>query len=293
MKILAWLLIVGAIVALYRALQRREDGGEQPDEAAVAAERRKWLTGAAAGLLVGIGLLVTVNIASARLHEVSVSAADDWIFYPSEGKFKWDGRTLVGELEPGTDSHAMFPVDWNGNAIEVSWDLTVNRLDVFASRDRASISIGLFDQTATSIDDPDHVGGSGLQACFSDDVRLRSSDQNHLLRTSSSTESGKRSVEAKRFEKQDKVEIQLNETYRCTLVYSARSAKASLTMTDRQGKTVSRELDELERFTSSVAWFGVSTRGFTLFNKVRHGKDPDYKRPKTVFKIENIHYQQS
>ena len=298
MKILGWLLIIGGGAALIRALRRRTGTGGGADVSALAAQRRQWLTGAIASLVVGVILVATVTVAAAHLRAVDLSGKDDWIFFPETGTFTWDGSTLAGTLESGVDAHAMFPVDWKNHAVEAAWDLTVLRLDTFGPRDRASIMIGLFDQTNAGIDDRDHVGGSGLQACFSDDVRLRSSDQNHLLRTSSSTEAGQRVYEAGKFKKHPKVKLELNKKYHCLLSYSSSSGLARLEVTGPDGRSIfaadnPRELDELENYTSSVSWFGVSNRGFKLFNKLRFGKDDAYVRPKAIFKIENMQYKQS
>jgi hypothetical protein len=202
-------------------------------------------------------------------------------------------------------------VDWEANRFAARWDITFTQLDpaeqeiqlkdgdtVRTARrgqlERASVAIGLMDQNAANIDDRDHVSGSSIQACFSDDIRLRASDSNYSIRTSSATESGKLELDPK-FRPSLPVQIELHKRYHCELRYDAPSKVATLVVTEPGGQTVaSRRLEDLKDFTNNVSWFGVSVRGYNRYDKKLEPTKAitGYVRPKAKFTIENLEYRQ-
>jgi hypothetical protein len=294
-------LIVAGAVTLVTALRHRR-------------ENPRLLPASVVGLLLGIFLVLYPRIALANLHRVDMSHPDDWITNPAASptsQVHWEGNTLVGSLEVGSGHYGVFPADWDANRFQATWDITFTQLDrpgdmipltlddqkvekPRTSLDYASVAIGVMDPGIANIDDRDHVSGSGIEACFSTDIRLRASDANYLVRTSSSTESGKATIDPT-FKPGQPIRIELNKKYHCSLGYDALSNSATLVVKDDAGQTVcDRRLEDLKDFTNSVSWFGVSVRGFNRFDK---RLDPDklhngYVRPKTVFKIENLEYRQ-
>jgi len=73
------------------------------------------------------------------------------------------------------------------------------------------------------------------------------------------------------------------------------SKAADLLVRDESGReVVRRQLEDLKDFTNSVAWFGVSVRGYNRFNKKLDAKKADngYARPKGVVRLENMRYRQ-
>src|SRR5207248_7706631 len=114
--------------------------------------------------------------------------------------------------------YAAGPVDWHADGFRASWDMTITELGLRPECGaRASIGIGLTDGSQVNIDDPDHVSGSALEACFSNDVRLRASDADHLLKTHSSTELTRSSQSTQTFTPSPTVRLELNTPYHCTL----------------------------------------------------------------------------
>ena len=309
---LGWVLLIAALFTLVRAFRR--PGGAPVAERARRGPDRRYLAMGAAGIVLGVLLAMAPRIALARMRSVDLSRVDNWRFNPATGPeapLRWEGSKLVGTLEVGSAHYAVFPVDWEANRFAARWDITFTQLDPaeqeiqlkdgdktrMARRgqlERASVAIGLMDQNAANIDDRDHVSGSAIEACFSDDIRLRASDANYLVRTSSSTESGKADIDPD-FKPTAPVRVDLNRKYHCALSYDGRSKTADLLVRDESGReVVRRQLEDLKDFTNSVAWFGVSVRGYNRFNKKLDAKKADngYARPKGVVRLENMRYRQ-
>jgi hypothetical protein len=317
--VLGWLLVAGAIF-LFASAFRRPDASASRERGIRRGPDRPKLFGALAGLAVGLLLAFWDTIALARIQAVDLSRHDSWrsnLVMGVDSPIRWEGSALVAEMEAGSGRYAAFPVDWEANRFEAEWDVTFTHLDrqndpimlrvdgssrshARSKLDYASVSVGLMDQNVSNIDDRDHVGGSAIEACFSDDIRLRASDANFVLRTAAHDESGKKEIEVdasgrNTFTRQEPIRIELGRKYHCRLTYVAPTKQADLIVTDGGGKeVVRRRLEDVKDFTNSVAWFGVSVRGYNRFDKKLDPKkgETGYSRPKAIVKIENISYQQ-
>lgn len=303
------LLAVG-IALVYSAFKRPEMSVEPPPP---PGPNRANLWSGVICLVLGGGFALWPQLALARMEAVPLSRQDDWRSNPpmsADGPIRWENGALTAELEAGSGRYAAFPVDWDANRFEAKWDMTVTQLDLpgqpieltldgkkgmhpRSPQDSASIAIGLMDQNVANIDDRDHVNGSGVEACFTDDIRLRASDSNYIVRTASADEAGKLEVDPK-FKKQERSPIAIGTKYHCTLGYDQRTRAATLTVSDGAGKQVERRLEDLKDLTNSVAYFGVSVRGYNRFDKKLDPKKKDtgYTRPKAVVRIENMEYRQ-
>ncbi len=309
--VLGWMLVVIAIAVVFSAFRR-------PEGAAAAApqsgpDRTRVITGLIVFVLGG-GLAAWPSLALARLTTVELTRQDSWCTNPPisvDGPLRWEGKALVANLEAGSGRYAVFPVDWEANRFEAEWDVTITHLDrkrdpiqlevggvrksvPRSDLDYASCAVGLMDQNAANIDDRDHVSGSAIEACFSDDVRLRASDANFLVQTSSSTESGTKDLDLE-FKPSPPVQIRVGVKYHCFLTYDGRTHSAALVVKDNTGQTVaSRRLEDLKDFTSSVAWFGVTVRGYNRYDKKLDPKKSDtgYVRPRAEVRLENVTYRQ-
>jgi hypothetical protein len=307
-----WVLIIGAIVLLFSAFKRREPAA---GEARPTGPNRGYLWGAVAALLVGVALALWPSLAIAQLKPVPVSRTDKWVTNPvvaPDAPVHWAGNALVVDLEAGSGRYAVFPADWEADRFEAEWDMTFTHLDRGGdpmplklngqtvtqprnqAHDFASVAIGVMDQNAANIDDRDHVSGSGIEACFSDDIRLRSSDANYIVRSAGHDESGKTEIDPK-WHKGTPVAIELNKKYHCKLAYDRRTNDATLDVRDETGAVVtSRRLEDIKELTNSVSWFGVTVRGYNRFDKKLDPKkgDTGYTRPRAVVRIENLTYRQ-
>lgn len=306
------LLIAGAAM-LASAFRRREPVPAEEGAAPAAGSSRTNLWGGVACLVIGGLLALWPTLALARMEPEDLGRQDKWGSNPEMGKdapVRWDGNALLVDLEAGSGRYAVYPVDWEADRFEASWDITFTALDLPGQelpltlggkktpyqrnrQDFGSLTVGLMDQNIANIDDRDHVSGSAIEACFSDDIRLRASDVNYIVRTSSSTESGKLEIDPN-WKKGEPVPIKLGTKYHCRLSYDRRSGDATLEVTDDTGGRVSRRLEDLKDFTNSVTWFGVSVRGYNRFNKKLDPKKGDngYTRPHAAARIENIRYAQ-
>jgi hypothetical protein len=306
-----WVLLISAAVLFVNAFRRPEG---VPAAAAPRGPNKTYLWSGLGALLLGLALVVLPGIAEAHTRPVDLSRKDKWAMNQPpapDTPIHWDGNALVADLESGSGRYAVFPVDWDANRFQAEWDIILTRLDLpgdpvqlkdggktrtqpRSKLDFASVGLGLMDQNAANIDDRDHVSGSSIEACFSNDIRLRASDANFLVRTSSSDESGKEKLDPD-FKKTDPVRIELNKRYHCALSYESGSADATLRVRDESGKeVVSRRLEDLKDFTNSVAYFGISVRGYNRFDKALDAKKAEngYTRPKAVARIENLTYRQ-
>src|SRR5204863_240268 len=79
-----------------------------------------------------------------------------------------------------------------------------------------------------NVDEPDHVGGTAIEDCFSDDVELRASDADRLPKTHSSTELSQSAASPRPFQPSEPVQLQLDTPYHCVLSYNAASDTAQL-----------------------------------------------------------------
>lgn len=312
---LGWVLVAAAVWMLISAFRRPVETAEQP------ASRRQgfnrgYLVGALASLVVGLGLAFWPSIALARLTAEDVSRKDMWVMNPATSEtapIHWDGNALVADMEAGSARYAVYPVDWEANRFEAAFDITFTQIDLPGQEipikegdkaspttrmhkrtnlDMAAVTVGLMDQNIANIDDRDHVSGSAVEACFSDDIRLRASDANYIVRTSSSTESGKEKIDPF-FKPGEPIPVQLNKKYHCVLTYDGRNNQATLAVTGDQ-VNIERKLEDLKDFTNSVTWFGISVRGYNRFDKKLDPTKPDngYVRPTAKFRLENLTYSQ-
>ena len=303
-------LLAVAVMLLIRAIPR---SGRRTAASALPDRRSTWI--GLASLAVGVAILLWARVASAQMASKDLVRHADWLMNPetsATAPLHWDGNTLVAELEAGSNRYAVFPVDWDANRFSASWDITFTELDRQgdtvplkldgkdvqhhrSALDFASVAVGLMDQAAANIDDRDHVSGSGIEACFSDDIRLRASDANYLVRSASHEESGELKPDPNFHPAPTGVVIELNRKYHCALSYDSSSSNAELTVQDEKGRTVVRRvLRELKDFTNSVAWFGVSIRGYNRYDKRLDPKKKEngYQRPKAVVRLENLEYRQ-
>nr|AQQ74438.1 hypothetical protein [uncultured bacterium] len=309
---LGWVLILSGVVVLASGLRRpAAPGGEQP--APAGRNRRSLLMGLFSLVLGGV-LAVAPRIALARMKPAELSRQDRWNFNPATGPeapVRWEDGALIADLEAGSNRYGVFPVDWNANRFRASWDITFTHLDrqndpltlkdgertyqqPRSRQDYASVAVGLMDTAVANIDDRDHVAGSAIEACFSDDIRLRASDSNFIVLTSSATESGKKELDLS-FKPGTPVTIELNKKYHCELEYNSGSKTATLAVTEEGGRpVVQRRLEDVKDFTNSVSWFGVSVRGYNRFDKKLDAKKGDngYVRPRASVRIENLRYEQ-
>lgn len=306
-------LLITGVALLFSAFRRRESAPAEAAAPAPAGPSRTNLWGGLACLAVGGLLALWPTLALARMEPKELGRKDNWRTNPevaAETPIRWEGDALIADLEAGSGRYAVYPVDWDADRFEASWDITFTTLELpgqelqltldgkktpyrRTQQDFAALTFGLMDQNIANIDDRDHVSGSAIEACFSDDIRLRASDVNYIVRTSSSTESGKLEIDPN-WKKGEPVAIRLGTKYHCRLTYDRRSGDATLEVTDDAGGRVSRRLEDLKDFTNSVSWFGVSVRGYNRFNKKLDPKKADngYTRPHTVARIENMRYSQ-
>jgi hypothetical protein len=310
---LGWVLVLVAVWMLITAFRRpATEGATAP---ATTGPNRTYLGGGLLALVAGAGLAVWPSIALARLQPVPLDRTDLWVMNPRTSEtapIRWEGSVLVADLEAGSGRYAVFPVDWDANRFEASFDITFTHLDsagdVIPLRqpdgstrmhrrtplDFAAVCIGVMDQNLANIDDRDHVSGSAIAACFSDDIRLRASDASLLVRTSSATESGKERIDPF-FKPGVPTRVELNRKYRCLLAYDGRRNQADLVVREEGGAVVvERRLENLRDFTNSVSWFGISVRGYNRFDKKL---DPTkaqtgYTRPTARIRLENLQYRQ-
>jgi hypothetical protein len=298
-------LIAAGLAALLRGFRWAPGAGRD----------RRFLGWGIAGLVAGLYFALQPGIALARLRPAPLARHDRWTVNPeasSGGPIHWDGNALVAELEVGSDRYAVFPVDWDANRFQASWDITFERLDRVgdeielkeggrtvshrrSAQDFASVTVGLMDANVANIDDRDHVSGSAVEACFSDDIRLRASDSSLIVRTASHDESGKLTADPSFRPQRQGVRIELGQRYHCDLSYDAGRSSAALEVRDASGRTVvSRRLEDLKDLTTSVTWFGVSIRGYNRFDKrLDPAKgDTGYTRPRVTVRLENMEYRQ-
>jgi len=327
---LGWVLVIGGAILLVLALRRpkRAPAGSAAaaNETADFARRRRQLTlGAIAGLVIGGYLLVSTTLARAHLRPRDLSHPDDWVRSHTDDRIEvLPGPEIRATLEVGSNVYAVIPVDWNADRFRAEWDLILTRLDVRERQpepgedpgpnstivtERASIAIGLMDQNAASIDDRDHVGGSGLQACFSDDIRLRGSDVNNLLKTASSDESGK-TIVPKDFRPRPRVDLRpyLHQPLHCVLEYDGDYDTARLRVTTADQRVLADlRLEDLRDFTNTVQWFGITVKGYNRWSKqaeyawnrrnaeLKRRGLPDqgpYPKPRAECVIRNLRYSQ-
>jgi hypothetical protein len=282
-----WALLVVAALLIYRTLR--------PGQEAAARSARRWLSaGGLACVVLGAYLALVPHLVSAQSRPVDMSHPDDWIVGGPLEAIRWEDGRLKAKLVVESESYAAFPVDWRADAFRAAWDMTITHLDLRPEwGERASIAVGIFDTAAASIDDPDHVGGSALEACFSDDIRLRASDADRLLKTHSSTELSVSPRFPQEFHPSAPVTLQLNVPYHCLLTYDSVSDAATLTVTQGGKRVAQRELKDLREFTTSVAWFGVTVRGFKHRNKQKEAAlKAAYAKPYAEVVIENLRYEQ-
>ena len=283
-----WVLVAAAVALVITAARRR---GRAP---AAGLSPKVLVAGAAVSLILGGYLALSGRLALAHMHTVDMSHPDDWAIGGEANAFKWDGGRITGKLVVEADTYAAFPVDWHADAFRADWDITITRLDLRPEwGERASIGMGLADGSEVNIDDPDHVSGSALEACFSDDVRLRASDADHLLKTHSSTELTRSSQSTQTFTPSPPVHLELNTPYHCTLTYYGPDNTATLSVTQNGRRVASRRLEDLREFTPSVSWFVITVRGFKHRNKqveVKLGKA--YTKPEADLVVENLRYEQ-
>lgn len=302
LEFLGWALIVAAAVLLYRA--RRS-----APEVDLTGRRARWA--AALGCLVLGGYLAVSSRLALASRPVDVSNPRNWVVGGPDSSVQWElagperWSRLKGRYIPEGESYVLFPVDWRGHSFRAEWDITFTTLEVRRRPDgsvdeRASLAIGVTDGSATSLDDPDHVGGSGLQACFSDDVRLRMSDENRLLKTHSATECWIALDSTRKFTPSRPQELRTGVPYHCVLAYDSGSDTATLTVSERgraghprSGSMVERRLEDLPGLAGNLSWFGVTIRGYKRRNKQREAKVKGYTRPAVEFVIENLRYRQA
>ncbi|MBI3909900.1 MAG: hypothetical protein HY320_03090 [Armatimonadetes bacterium] len=326
MTFIGWVLVVTGVVLVALALRRPYGSAGRvsaPAAEAGSARRRYGLLGVVS-LLLG-GYLAFANVlALANLNEEDLRHPDDWVTVGAKDAIHVaEGSEITARLEVGSNAYAVFPVDWKADKFRAAWDLIITRLDVrerdpFPGEDprpnkkiveeRASITIGLMDQNAASIDDRDHVGGSGLQACFSDDIRLRGSDVNNLLKTASSDESGKTIVPVE-FKPQPRVALRpyLDKPLHCELAYDGPTDTATLKVTAEGQVLADLKLEELRDFTNSVAWFGITVKGYNRYSKQKEfarnrenaelkrrglSEEAPYQKPVAECQVRNIRYWQ-
>jgi hypothetical protein len=306
---LGWVLVIVAVVLLVSAFRRPEPTSSTGPEP--GRPNKPYLWAGVACLVAGLLMAMSSTIALARLETLPLSRSDNWRSNPPVGPdapIRWEGNALLADLEAGSGRYAVYPVDWNADRFEAEWDIIFSQLDVKRERDArsgarsvrrarpeaASVAIGLMDQSVSNIDDKDHVGGSALQACFSDDIRLRAADANFIVRTASSDESGKAEIDPN-FKPGEPVRIELNTKYHCRITYDRPSSEAVLVVRDDAGReVVTRRLEDVKDFTNSVSWFGVSVRGYNRFDKKLDARKAEngYKRPLASVRIENMRYRQ-
>ena len=306
---LGCVLLAIALSAFYAGLRRPRPG--EPER--TGPDRGRVATGIVLATLGGF-LTAWPSLAIANLEPVDLSSTDTWVIHPpvaAESPIRWEGKALQADLEAGSGRYAVFPVDWSADRFEAEWDIAFSHLDRSGDEilmqtegrtrphrrsklDFASFAVGLMDQNVANVDDRDHVSGSSIQACFSDDIRLRASDANLMVRTASATESGSQEIDPD-FKPQQPIHIELDERYHCRMVFDIRRHEATLDVTTATGRPIaSRRLDELADFTNSVSWFGVSVRGYNRYDKKL---DPTrratgYTRPRASARIENLKYSQ-
>jgi hypothetical protein len=291
---LGWALLLAA-VGLFAALFRRRPAGEAGLASAGPVPAKRLIgAGAVACLLLGGYLVIQPRLALANRRPVDLSHSDDWLTGGAKDAFRWHNGQLKAKLVVESDSYAAFPVDWQADAFHAEWDMTVMKLDLRPEwGERASIAIGVFDTAAANIDDPDHVSGSSLEACFSDDIRLRASDADRLLKTHSSTELSLGPRSLRKFQPAPPVPVELNVPYHCVLDYDGPSDTATLSVSQGGRVVVRRWLDDLREFTPAVAWFGVTVRGFKHRNKQMEAKlKSAYTKPAAELTLENLRYAQ-
>jgi hypothetical protein len=313
---LGWALVIAAVWMLISAFRRPAEA--TAEAAPRSGPNRGYLVGSAVALVVGLGLAFWPSIALARLTPKDLKRQDAWVMNPPTGEtapIRWEGDALVADMEAGSARYAVFPVDWEANRFVASFDITFSQLDLPGQEiplkvgdkanpttqmhkrtnlDFAAATVGLMDQSIANIDDRDHVSGSAIEACFSTDIRLRASDANYIVRTSSSTESGKEKIDPF-FKPGTPLPVELGKKYRCVLSYDGRNNQADLKVSDEGGRAiVERRLEDLKDFTNSVTWFGISVRGYNRFDKKLDPTKADngYTRPTVKFRLENLQYSQ-
>lgn len=308
---LGWVMIIAGVVMLASGLRRSAPTAEAP---APAGRNRRPLWMGLLGVALGAALASAPRIALARMEPAELGRQDSWRFNPTTGPqapIRWEGAALLADLEAGSNRYGVFPVDWNANRFRASWDITFTHLDrqneplqlkdgdrtyqqPRGKQDYASVAVGLMDTAAANIDDRDHVSGSAIEACFSDDIRLRASDSNFIVLTASAAESGKKEIDPN-FKPGTPISIELNKKYHCELEYDSGPKTATLTVTEEGGKpVVQRNLEDVKDFTNSVSWFGVTVRGYNRFDKKLDAKKGDngYTRPRATVRLENLRYEQ-
>ncbi len=291
-EFLGWVLLAVGIGLVLRMLRRRK--------VAAPGQLRLWGIAALLSLALGLYMALAPRWAMANMGVVQTSDPRKWLVGGPDDALRWETAApdqwskLAIRLGNESESYVVFPVDWEGNAFRAEWEMTITQLDIRPEwGERASVAVGVMDGTATSLDDPDHVGGSAIQACFSDDVRLRTADDTRLLKTASSTEQWLSPTSTRQFTPGTSLQLRTGVPYRCVLAYSAASDVATLEVSEGGRRLVARRLEDIPAFTGNLSWFGVTVRGYKRRNKKLEAElKTAYKRPAAEVEIRNLVYRQ-
>jgi hypothetical protein len=271
---LGWLALLAAAALGYWYARQRTEGGatRRPEE--VAQERSRLVSAIVVGVL-GVLFLAIGSQARPALkltHNWDFQKDPQWLKVGGDDRVAWDpssGR-YHARLEVGSGHYAGAPVDWNASAFRAEWDITLVALP-----EKSVIAVGLCDGSVSNIDDTDHVGGSTIQATFvPDDVRLRTSDTNLIVRSDSMKLRGTPGVK-----------LEIGKTYHCVLGYEDATDTATLQISEVGAATplVTLQVPDLRDFSPNVSYLAVTVKGYNRFKA---------EKPTAECYIDNVRFYQ-
>jgi hypothetical protein len=285
MSIFGWLIVIAAVITAYVFYRRSTAPPPSGTAAASAAPNRAIALGAA---------IVAVGLATYLFAAAPPSAADltptftevfssdptnkRWVFN-NPGQVGWDqqGGRLLAKMKVGEGWYGVVPVDWSGDVFRAEWDITILKRDADPQNagPGAVAAVGMYDGTISNIDDTDHVGGGSIIAAFGDTVRLRISDVNQLVKSATG------------------MKVEIGKPYHAVLTYDRHGNVATLQVVEREGNRsiANLRLEDLRDLSSSIAWFGVSMKGFSR-NKTKRARGATVDGLFIDAAIDNVSYAQ-
>jgi hypothetical protein len=262
---LGWLALLAAAALGYWYARQRTEGGatRRPEE--IAQERSRLVS----AIVVGVVGLLLLAIGSQARPTLKLTYATDfqkdpqWLKVGGDDRVGWDASSgrYHAKLEVGSGHYACVPVDWDANAFRAEWDMTVTALPekpVGAAKAMSVIAVGLCDGSISNIEDTDHVGGSTIQATFTpDDIHLRTSDTNLIVRSDSMKLRGAR----------EGVKVEMGKTYHCVLGYEDATDTAALQVSEAGSTSplVSLQVPDLRDFSPNVSYLSITVKGYNRF----------------------------